>query len=224
MTAVDALLPGVLEDFVNYSGGLDGLLKLIEQAGGGELAMAIMGLPPEDLDFVAKPFLDDPLVVIAHPDHPLVQEREIPLLRLAQESFLMRESDSAIRKSAETLFANAGVEILPSMVINSTEAIKQSVRVGLGLAVVPLHSVTLEIEKKCLAILDVVMMPLHRSWYLVHRQGKRFSSVADSFKDFVIEEAQHTIESNITADGSSSAGVQNTAPCVDSERVSRRRR
>ena len=48
MTAVDALLPEVLEDFVNYSGGLAGLLKLIEQAGGGELAMAIMGHEPVD--------------------------------------------------------------------------------------------------------------------------------------------------------------------------------
>jgi hypothetical protein len=29
-----------------------------------------------------------------------------------------------------------------------------------------------------------------RHWYIVHRQGKRFSAVAEAFKQFVLTESQ----------------------------------
>jgi hypothetical protein len=40
--AMDVVLPDLLEDFLEFEGGLDGLLDLIEEAGGAEMAMAIL--------------------------------------------------------------------------------------------------------------------------------------------------------------------------------------
>lgn len=48
MAAVDVLIPGLIADFQNYGGGMQGLLELIEAAGGGALAQAIMGHEPLD--------------------------------------------------------------------------------------------------------------------------------------------------------------------------------
>lgn len=162
--------------------------------------MAIMGSPPDDQDLVAEPFLEDPLVFIAAPDHPLAQARSIPLSRLEQEPFLMREPDSETRNTLEQLFAQTGLAISPSMVVNSNEALKRSVQAGLGLAAVPLHSVTLEVAGRQLVVLDIETMPLRRSWYLVHRQGKRFSRVAEAFKDLVLQAAQQQIQEDAAND------------------------
>lgn len=75
------------------------------------------------------------------------------------------------------------------MVINSNEAIKQSVQVGLGLAIIPLQSVTQELGCQRLVVLDVAQMPLQRSWSPVHRKEKHFSRVAEAFRDFVLKQA-----------------------------------
>jgi DNA-binding transcriptional LysR family regulator len=155
--------------------------------------MAIMGQPPAESDCVSEVFLEDPLVVIAPGNHPLVVEHSIPLSRLSQEPFLMREQSSQTHQVIERFLAQQGVSLSVSMVIDSNEAIKQAVRAGLGLAIVPLHSVSLEVEAGYLTVLDVESMPLPRSWHLVHRSGKRFSQVAEAFKDFVLREARHCL-------------------------------
>jgi hypothetical protein len=48
----------------------------------------------------------------------------------------------------------------------------------------------LELETGRLAILDVDAFPILRHWYVVHRQGKRLSPVAQLFKEFVVAEAR----------------------------------
>jgi hypothetical protein len=35
--------------------------------------------------------------------------------------------------------------------------------------------------------------PILRHWYVVHRQGKRLSPVAEAFKDFVVRDADSLI-------------------------------
>ena len=73
--------------------------------------------------------------------------------------------------------------------MSSNEAIKQAVQAGLGLGIVSVHTLEMELELKRLAILDVEYFPILRSWYIVHRKGKRLSPVAQAFKDFVLKHA-----------------------------------
>lgn len=56
--------------------------------------LAIIGQPPKKLDIVSESFMENPLVVIAPPDHPLCKVSKIPVKRLAQEIFLVREPGS----------------------------------------------------------------------------------------------------------------------------------
>jgi DNA-binding transcriptional LysR family regulator len=76
------------------------------------------------------------------------------------------------------------------MEMSSNEAIKQAVQAGLGLGVLSLHTLELELMLKRLVILDVENFPIMRHWYIVHRQGKRFSAVAEAFEQFVLTESQ----------------------------------
>lgn len=200
-----------------------GRQRLLGQLADNVCDLAIMGAPPEDQDLVAEPFLEDPLVPIAAPDHPLAQTRALPLSRLAAESFLMREPDSETRKTIDRFFAQQGVVMTAGMQINSNEAVKRSVQAGLGLAIVPLHSVALEVESGRLAVLDVAQMPLHRSWYLVHRHGKRFSRVAEAFKDFVVREARHAFQNGAASDNGF-ARARGAIPDVQAKRANQRTR
>ena len=162
---------------------------LLVQLGNNEMDMAIMGRPPEGLDLVAESFMDNPLVVIAPVNHSLARKKDIPLDRLQEETFLMREEGSGTRIAMERYFEARGVKIQAGMEMSSTEAIKQGVQAGLGLGVVSLHTVELELEAKRLKLLDVQGLPICRHWYIVHRKDKRLPTAAQAFKNFLLDEA-----------------------------------
>ena len=154
-----------------------------------EVDLAITGRPPEDLDTVAVPFARHPHVIVAATDHPLAGKKRVPLARVAEEPFLMREPGSGTRGLLERLFAEHGLPLKVGMEMQSNETIKQAAMAGLGVSFLSLHTIALELETKRLSILDVVGLPIVRDWYVVHLGGKRLSPVAEALKRFLVEEA-----------------------------------
>lgn len=152
--------------------------------------MVIMGQPPEGMDVEATSFLDNPLVVIAPKGHPLSSQKDIPLSVLQQETFIMREHGSGTRIAMERFFKQRGYSISSVMEMSSNEAINQAVEAGLGLGIVSHHTLELELALNRLEVLDVESFPIMRHWYLVHRKGKRFTSLMAAFKNLVTEDAK----------------------------------
>lgn len=152
--------------------------------------LVIMGQAPEESNAEPHAFLDNKLVVVAHPGHPLVRERRIPLVRLAQERFLVREPGSGTRMAMDRLFAEHRIDITPYMELGSSEAIKQGVMAGLGISILSLQNFPLELANGLLTVLDVEGFPLERRWYAVYLKGKRLSRVASTFLDFLLRQGE----------------------------------
>ncbi|MHB1950914.1 MAG: LysR family transcriptional regulator [Acidiferrobacteraceae bacterium] len=162
---------------------------LLRQLENNELDMAVMGRPPDGLDLTAESFMENPLVVIAPVNHPLAHQHAIPLARLEQETFLIREEGSGTRMAMMRFFEANQFKLQAGMEMSSAEAIKQAVQAGLGLGVVSVHTIELELAAKRLQVLDVQGFPLRRHWYIVHRKDKRLSAMAQAFKNFLLQEA-----------------------------------
>lgn len=162
---------------------------VLKQLSDNVIDLAIMGQPPDDLDIAAESFMENPLVVIAPPNHPLCKIRQIPVKRLEQETFLVREPGSGTRGAMERFFAGHHIAINRGMETDTSEAIKQAVQAGMGLGIMSLHTAELELETKRLKILDVQDFPIIRHWHVVHRKNKRLSSVAQAFRKFLLKEA-----------------------------------
>ncbi|MDQ6959419.1 MAG: LysR family transcriptional regulator [Mariprofundaceae bacterium] len=164
----------------------DGLLKSLED---NTTDIVIMGKPPAGMSVNYEVFMENPLVVIAPPAHPLSKRRHIPLAELTEHPFIVRERGSGTRAAVERFLAQHNIERPGGMEMNSSEAIKQAVQAGLGLGVVSLHTLEMELTLKRLDMLDVKDFPIMRHWRIVYRKDKRFSAVAQAFHDFVISEA-----------------------------------
>ena len=165
---------------------------VLKQLADNSTDLAIMGQPPDGMDIVAESFLDNPLVVIAAPDHPLAKIPHIQFAQLAQETFLSREKGSGTRSAMERVFALHGVQPRISMEMETNEAIKQAVQAGMGLGILSLHSIELELETNRLAVLDVEHFPLLRHWFVAHRRNKRLTSAALAFKEFLLGDAMNS--------------------------------
>ena len=190
------LLAAFVREFPDVTFSLDvtNREKLLRQLEQNEKDLVIMGLPPAEMNLDTDAFMQNPLVVIAPPGHILVGKNNIYLQDLEQESFVVREIGSGTRIAMQRYFSERGVELNTGMEMTSNEAIKQAVQAGLGLGIVSIHTLALELETKCLVVLDVREFPILRHWYLVHRHGKRLSPVAEAFREYVLQRAQDIVK------------------------------
>ena len=150
----------------------------------------VLGQPPEHMEVEFEPFLENPLVVLAAHNHSLATGKKIPLQRLAEEQFLMREPGSGTRLATERFFGEHGLKLKVRMELGSNEAIKQAVVGGLGIAVLSAHTLALERSSDELAFLDVDGFPIRRQWYVAYPKNKQPTVVALAFLDFLRKESK----------------------------------
>ncbi|HEX6551721.1 MAG TPA: LysR family transcriptional regulator [Ktedonobacteraceae bacterium] len=153
----------------------------------GEVDLVIAGRPPAVEGLVAEPFLANPLVAIASPEHALVTQTQVPLARLAEEVFLLREVGSGTRAAVEELFEVAGMPLRIGMVLGHIEAIKQAVAAGLGVSVLSEAAVKREVRYHRLAILQVEHFPIQRRWYIARVAQRPLIPSAAEFIEFMRE-------------------------------------
>jgi len=129
---------------------------------------------------------------MASRNHPLVGVPNIPLKRLLDETFILREPGSGTRDAINRLLTSKGLRIpVARMEFASNEAIKQAVVAELGISILSLHSLALEGTSRPIAILDVRGLPIHRYWYLVHPKNKKLSPVTLAFLKFAKMEGKN---------------------------------
>ena len=164
---------------------------LIKKLENNETDLVLMGSLPNDIELDIAKFMENPLVIIAPPHHPLANEKNIPLSKLKNDTLLMREVGSGTRITIEQFFMEKkNFKVISTIEMNSIEAIKQSVEAGLGLGIVSLHTVNLEQDAGRLKVLDVKNFPIIKQWYIASRKGKRLSVAAACFKNYILENSE----------------------------------
>ncbi|MGZ3646708.1 MAG: LysR family transcriptional regulator [Ktedonobacteraceae bacterium] len=153
----------------------------------GDVDVVIAGRPPEVEGLLAEPFLANPLVVIASPEHILAGQMNITLARLSEETFLQREEGSGTRAALEEIFEIAGMPLKVGMVLGDVEAIKRAVAAGLGISVISELAVRREIHYGTLSILNVEMFPIQRRWYIARLAQRPLTVNVDAFIKFLHE-------------------------------------
>ncbi|MGC2854399.1 LysR substrate-binding domain-containing protein [Novispirillum sp. DQ9] len=193
VTSAEYFLPRLLGPFCNRYPGIEVALevgnreRILGRLRAGTDDLYVFGQPPEDADVIARPFLENPLVVVAPAGHPLAGQAAVPLARLAEEPFLLREAGSGTRTAAERAFRDAGSALRLRMELGSNEAIKQGVLGGLGLGVLSRHAVT---GAPGLVELDVAGFPIRRQWFLVWPAGRPLSPAARALADHLLAVTQ----------------------------------
>lgn len=200
ITTAKYFIPRLLGTFCQLYPGIDIALQVTNHSGIVERLkenlddLYVMSQLPEHLDISYQPFLENPMVVLAPINHPLAQEKNIPLQRLSGEPFILREPGSGTRTAMQKLFDEHGVSLKVKLELGSNEAIKQAIAGGLGISVLSRHTITSEGYPSQLAILDVEHFPIRRYWYMVYPAGKQLSVVARTYFDYLLNVARQMPE------------------------------
>ncbi len=196
VTTANYVIPRLLGPFCHRFPGIQVSLnvtnhdRLLDRISENRDDLYILSHVPQQLELQSYHFLENPLVVLANRDHPLVKEKRVSLKRLAQEPFIMREAGSYTRRSVQKMFDEKGLALDIKMEFDSNEAIKQAIAGGMGISVLSLHTLALEGASGQLAILDVENFPIENQWYVCHIGGKQISVIAQTFLQFLQTEGR----------------------------------
>jgi DNA-binding transcriptional LysR family regulator len=125
--------------------------------------------------------LVDGLVLIVAPKHPWARRGRVAARELATERLLIREAGSATRHVMERALQSAGISVSRTMELDHTEAIKQSVMAGLGVAFVSTYAVADEVRARQLTAVTVQGLRIRRHFHVIHGEGRELSPSARAF-------------------------------------------
>jgi DNA-binding transcriptional LysR family regulator len=133
-------------------------------------------------------WLEDELVIVAAPDHPVVKHygnNSIPLDRLAQANWLLRETGSGTREALEQMLLHKLGHIKSTLEFNDHESIKHAAMAGLGLACLSRWAVKDRLAIGHLLELNTDMGRLRRQFSILLQQNKRVTPGMQKFLTFL---------------------------------------
>ena len=193
VTSAKYFLPRMLGTFCQRYPDIDVELeianreKIVERLRNNQDDLYVMSYPPNDLDIVRLPFLDNEYVVIAPAGH-WAAGKPVSLPALAGESFILREQGSGSRHVIEQYLRESKSQLKVRLSLASNEAIRDLVASGMGLSVLSRHALGSDPARDGLVILDVSGFPLKQAWNVVHLSSKILSLPAQAFLDALLKE------------------------------------
>ncbi|HCQ20097.1 MAG: LysR substrate-binding domain-containing protein [Aphanizomenon sp.] len=194
ITTAKYIIPRLLGPFCQLYPGIDISLQvtnhelILDRMMNNLDDLYIMSQIPDHFDVNFEPFLENPLVVFAPANHPLKKEKNIPIERLGEEPFIMREPGSGTRSAVQSLLEEHGIKVKVKLELGSNEAIKQAIAGGLGISVLSRHTMLSDAAE--FSILDVQHFPIKRNWYIIHPAGKQLSIIAYTYYEYLLDAAK----------------------------------
>jgi len=132
------------------------------------------------MDIDVRPWREDELVICTRPDHALAQRKRLRADDFASARWILREDGSGTRAMTERILASLppGQTVLE---LGQSEAIKQAVIAGLGIACLPAVAVVDAVRARRLTVLHTPFLDLRRRLSWVLRRSKYHGALVGAF-------------------------------------------
>jgi DNA-binding transcriptional LysR family regulator len=154
----------------------------------GRVEVGVVGARPAARTLAARELMADELVVVVAATHPWARRGTITLADLQTEPMVVRERGSGSRDAVEHALHEAGIAPATLRVVGemgSTQAVKQAVRAGVGIALISRRAVEDECRAGLLACVKVKDLRVARAFYLVTHRDRTRSPLAEAFVEFI---------------------------------------
>jgi DNA-binding transcriptional LysR family regulator len=126
---------------------------------------------------------EDELLITSIPE--MIEKKAYPASAVEKMPMIMREAGSGTRQAMERIFRRQGLDpgkLNVTGVFGSTEAVKQAVFAGLGVAVISKYAVAGDVEQGTLKVARLQGVEMKRSFSLVTHKTR---SLPAAYKEFV---------------------------------------
>lgn len=148
-----------------------------------ELDVAIVEGITKNPDIIKIPFYEDELVMVVGKNHPFYNKEQLTILNLEGQALLSRESGSSDRNQFEQFLAEHNINVIKKWTCTNTEAIKNAVINGKGIAILSKMLIEDECEKGLLKILNFKNVSIKRQIKLIYHKNKYISKPIEELID-----------------------------------------
>jgi DNA-binding transcriptional LysR family regulator len=127
-----------------------------------EVDLGLVCYPVKKKGLLILPFLNDRLIMICHPHHPLAKRTSISLNEIEGERFIAFEPDQPTRKVIDRAFREHGIHVHHAIEFDSVETVKRAVEIENGISIVPSRTVRQEVENEALAAVEIATPEMWR--------------------------------------------------------------
>lgn len=144
-----------------------------------DLAVNLEPRREAQLDF--RPMFTDELQFLVSPLHPWAKTGRVVREEIAREHYILYGKTSYTFQMIEAYFREEEIVLHSLLDLGNMEAIKELVKLGLGISILAPWTARAEIEEKSLVALPLGKRKLKRRWGILHWRGKRLSFAEETF-------------------------------------------
>lgn len=188
------LLPSVISDFrkahpkIKVNLFVANMQRVIELLNAGNINLGLVEGDVKRQKMVVEKLISDELLVIVPIHHPWSKRKDVSVAELIDEPFILREAGSGTRQTIEKFFARHGItpqNMKVSMVLGSTQAIKEAVENGLGVSIISRWSARKELRFGTLHTLNFKEEKMVRNFSLLTHRNSVSSHAVEEFLSYL---------------------------------------
>lgn len=195
------VMPYLIADFIREHQAVDLVMdvtnksKVIESLAAGEVDFALVSVLPETIKVEEELIMDNELQLIANSkfkkSKKMLTKEDIKHLPL-----IYREIGSATRTLMEQYVSKRRINPGKKMELTSNEAVKQAVKAGLGVSIMPIIGIRSDLKNGELIILKTEGLPIKTKWRLIWLKSRQLSPVAESFVTYLKQHKSRILQTH----------------------------
>jgi DNA-binding transcriptional LysR family regulator len=146
-----------------------------------KIDLAVNLEPHRDEPLTFRPLFTDELAFMLSPTHPWARAGRVERAQIAKQHYILYGKRSYTAEMIEAYFGEEDIVLQSSIDLGSMEAIKELVKLGLGISILASWTCRKEIEARSLVALPLGKRKLRRRWGVLHWRGRRLSLAEETF-------------------------------------------
>ncbi len=188
------LLPGLITDFKKTHAKIKVHLlvgntkRVIDLLNSGNIDLGLVEGEVTRQKMTIEKLIPDELLLVVPAHHAWAKKKEISISELTKEPFIFREGGSGTRQMIEKFLSRHGIspqDMKISMILGSTEAIKEAVENGLGVSIVSRWAARKELKYGTLHLLRIKEEKILREFSLILNKNAVSSHAVDEFLTYL---------------------------------------
>ncbi|HTJ00172.1 MAG TPA: LysR family transcriptional regulator [Dongiaceae bacterium] len=186
-TACQYILPALLREFKESfpqcvihiePGDTPTSLELLHT---NRIDLALTLEPQEQTTLEFQPLFTDELQFLVSPLHPWAQTGRVERAEIKRQKFILYNRASYLSKMVEEYFRDEGIVLATYIELGNMEAIKELVKLGLGVGILAPWVAQKELAEGSLHALPLGKRKLRRRWGILFHKGQRLTLAQETF-------------------------------------------
>lgn len=185
--------------------------KVYERVHEGIADFGLVSYPRKLRELTVEPWREEPMVLACAPDHPLARLSSVSPAQLMGERYVAFVKGLVIRREVDRFLREQGVTVAPAAEFDTIENIKEGVKVGAGVSLLPAPTIRLEVRAGTLKSVPLAGCRFVRPIGVIRRRQYKLGCAAQHFLDLLREVGDNGAAAS-EAQGNGNAHFSNGKP------------